>query len=236
MRRARHLPPLLLALATLGGCATASLEMPQGFSADAERYPVSGLSPRRHAEPVRFGPYSALEMQEGARFGWSIPLGIASLDSLQQRWAYTELALNQPPVESQCQGRARSLRRGGGGNSLKLDLGALDGPLLACGFRIDDEDVLGLQLHRSGHRISGRLEGSEGQYEVRSLHGLQGTRIRSGTPTGYALTQDGRIVLVVDRVNAGSVAMAPGLDERQRMALAATATALLLFDPDFGED
>ncbi|UWX04212.1 hypothetical protein H1235_02475 [Pseudoxanthomonas sp. NC8] len=37
-------------------------------------YEVSGHSPRRSNEPVRFGPYRAVEMRDGGTFSWAVPL------------------------------------------------------------------------------------------------------------------------------------------------------------------
>lgn len=111
-------------------------------------------------------------------------------------------------------------------------------PVLACGFRLDDGHLLTLELQRDGHALQGRLHAPDGDFEIRSLHALRGTPVPSGTTLGYALTRAGKTVLVVDRVNAGAVAMAEPLDEGQRMGLATAASALLLFvlfDPEFGE-
>ena len=228
------LPLLLTALLPLAGCATAELAMPSGMAATTTRYPVSGLSPHRAGEPIRFGPFSALEMREGSRFGWELP--VAGLAHLRQRWAYTQVAPGQMPVESQCQANARMLRHADAHGALQLDLdGAAGRPVLACGFRLDDGRLLTLELQRDGHALQGRLHAPDGDFEIRSLHALRGTPLASGTALGYALTRAGKTVLVVDRVNAGAVAMAEPLDEGQRMGLAATASALLLFDPEFGE-
>ncbi len=225
----------LMLASTQAGCASAQLRMPESFPTDADHYAASGISPRRHGQPVRFGPYSALEMHEGDRFGWMIPLGAAALDGLNQHWSYTLIAPGQAPVQSQCRARSRSLRHGDDDNRLEVDVSGMHGPLLACGFRADGEDVLSLQLQRRGDRLEGEASGPDGNYRIRSLHGLQGTPIPSGTPTGYEILRDGRAIVIVDRVNAGGVAMDPALPPARRIELAALATALLLFDPAFGE-
>ncbi len=223
----------LLAMAcTQSACSVAELRMPETFPAVSDRYPVSGRSPRWHGQSIRFGPYSALEMREGDRFGWAIPLGAPQLEGLSQRWSYTQIALHQAPVQSQCRARTRTLRHDG----FEADLNRLGDPLLACGFRADGETILGLQLARRGDRLEGQIDSRDGDYLIRSLHGLQGTPIPSGSPTGYEILRNGRAVMVVDRVNAGSVAFDAHLAAERRVELAAVATALLLFDPGFGED
>lgn len=230
------LPLLALAAGVPGHAREARLRLPEGFDARAAPQAVSGLSPRRHGEPVRFGPYSALEMREGGRVGRDIPLGRSALRSLDQGWAYTEIALGQPPVQAQCRARSRAYVRGDAGAEFSVDLAALQGsPVLACGFRADGEHVLLFQLHRRGDRLDGDADGPGGAYRIRSLHGLEGTPLRSGDPAGYEILKQERPVAVVDRLNAGSVAMDPALDAEEQVRLAALATALLLFDPAFGD-
>ena len=70
-----HPPVRMLALAALvasgtllASCSTVQARLPEGFAAHATAYPVTGHSPRHFNEPVRIGPYSALEMREGSTF------------------------------------------------------------------------------------------------------------------------------------------------------------------------
>lgn len=69
----------LACLLALAACAPAHLRMPEGFAADAVAWPVSGHSPRTAGEPVRFGPYSALQLEDGGTFGWTLPVGRVDL-------------------------------------------------------------------------------------------------------------------------------------------------------------
>ncbi len=225
--------PLLFAAASTSA-REARLHLPEGLHAQAAVYAVSGLSPRRHGEPVRIGPYSALALREGDRFGGEIPLGRPVLRGLDQAWAFTEIALGQAPVQVQCNARARALVRGDADSSLSVDLDALRKyPVLACGFRVDGEDVQALSLHRSGGRLEGSTTGTGTAYRIRSLHALQGTPLRSGTPAGYEIRRGERVMMVVDRLNAGAVAMDADLPPDERVSLAALASALLMFDPGF---
>lgn len=59
--------PPLFAIA-LSACAPAQVRMPEGFGARAAAYEVSGHSPRRFNQPLRFGTYSAQAMREGSTF------------------------------------------------------------------------------------------------------------------------------------------------------------------------
>src|SRR3546814_13108868 len=61
-------------LLTLAGCATAQLQVPASFEATAQALLVTGHSPRHFNEPIRLGPYSALELSDGGTFGWQLPV------------------------------------------------------------------------------------------------------------------------------------------------------------------
>jgi len=84
---------LLLALSS---CATTQLQVPASFVATAEAWPVSGHSPRRAGEPVRFGPYSALELEDGAGRGWQVALDRFDLGGRTRDYAFTLVAVDQP--------------------------------------------------------------------------------------------------------------------------------------------
>ncbi len=238
-------PRLLPAIAALGlclgvlassGCSTLHAALPDDFAARATAYPVSGHSPRRFNEPVRFGPYSALEMREGDTFSWTLPFAVADFKRTTKPVAFTLVARGEAPVEVQCATRASWVGIGSASRRVELDVGAVDGPMLDCGLRMDGEQPQRLQLGRMGQRMSGSLLAPWGaRYAVESVHGYAGSRWSSGTPTAYRIGLGKDTVAVVDVVNAGRVHLADGLDAGQRVYLAAAAAALLLLDPELGE-
>lgn len=227
----------LTCVLALAACAPARLKMPDGFAAGAPAWPVTGHSPRRFGEPVRFGPYSALDMRDGSTFAWRLPAGRVDFGRSARRYAFTLVAIGQAPVETQCQVRNVALGQdsahGRVESRLELDLTALEGPMLDCGlFHDGAEDPLPLELARKGTRLNGRLVAPWGEYEVRSLHGYEGTSIAAYAPTGFEIVSAGRPVMVVDLIDAGSVYLDPAVDEAQRTYLAAAAAALLLLGAD----
>lgn len=226
----------VLLVGPLSACAPAQLRMPEGFGADTVAYEVSGHSPRRFNEPVRFGPYSALEMQEGSTFAWAVPLPGFDVGRTSKPYAYTLVARDLPPVQVQCLTRAWMAGAGRESRRATFDLTALSGPLLACGLQLDGEIAQPLEIARQGRHLEGRLLAPWGrEYAVRGLNGYEGTPITATTPTGYAIV-DGAITLaVVDVLNGGRVHLARTLDDQQRVYFAATAAALLLLDPSLGE-
>ncbi len=128
---------LLPVLPLLSACTTAQMRMPEDFGADTVAYEVSGHSPRRFNEPVRFGPYSALEMQEGSTFAWAVPLPGFDVGRTSKPYAYTLVARDLPPVQVQCLTRAWTAGSGRESRRATVDLTALSGPLLVCGLQLD---------------------------------------------------------------------------------------------------
>ncbi|HWS77242.1 MAG TPA: hypothetical protein VN205_02585 [Thermomonas sp.] len=220
----------------LASCSTVQARLPEGFAAHATAYPVTGHSPRRFNEPVRIGPYSALEMREGSTFSWSIPIGAADLQRTTKPYAFTLVARDLPPVEVQCLTRASAAGFGPESRRLEIDLTALDGPLMDCGLRMDGMPPTGMQLARKGMQLAGRLDAPWGiAYEVTSLQHYQGSKWRSGTPTGYRIAAGEDTVAVVDVLNAGRVHIDTAVDAEQRVYFAAAAASLLLLDPELGD-
>jgi len=119
----------LLLLPLLPACTPAQMRMPDGFAADAVAYGVSGHSPRRFNQPVRFGPYSALRMREGSTFSWRVPLPAFDVGRTSRPYDYTMVARDQPPVEVQCRTQAWTVGRGDASGRLTVDVTALAGPV-----------------------------------------------------------------------------------------------------------
>lgn len=225
----------LLLVFTLPACTTAEMRMPEGFAADAVAYGVSGHSPRRFNEPVRFGPYSALEMHEGSTVSWGAPIATIDVGRTSKPYAYTMVARGLPPVKVQCRSRAWTAGTGPESRRTTVDLTALAGPLLACGLWMDDYGMQLLEINRQGSRMQGRLQSPWGrEYAVRGINAFQGSPIASMEPTGYAIDDGGRTLAVVDVLNSGRVHLAPTLGDDQRVYLAAAAAALLLLDAELG--
>lgn len=235
---ARRLAATALLLAGSGltaSCGTLQARLPEGFAAQATSHPVTGHSPRRFNEPIRIGPYSALEMREGATFSWSIPLGSVAVRWTSQTHAFTLVARDQSPVEVQCLTRTTWAGTGSGMWRVEVDLTALDGELMVCGLKMEGMPPYNMTLQPVGQGGAGVLEAPWGSYAIDSLSHYEGSKWRSGTPTAYRIAADGRTLATVDVVNAGRVHLANAIDPEQRMYFAAAAAALLLLDPALGE-
>jgi hypothetical protein len=224
----------------LAACAPVRLQMPEGFAVGTAAWPVSGHSPRHLGEPLSFGPYAALEPEDGGTFSWSLPVARIDIAGSSREYAFILAAPAEAAVEVQCLVRSLALGHdtvnGRVESRTELDLTALRGPMLGCGLRrADVDDVAGpllLALTRDGTRLHGRLESPWGEHEVRSLHGYEGTPIPAYGVNGFEVLRDGKVVMVVDMLNAGNVHMADDVDPAQRSWMAAAAAALLLLGDD----
>lgn len=232
MRALQRLAMVVATTTALAACTPAQVRLPDGFAHHASSYEVSGHSPRRFNEPVRFGPYSAPDMREGSTFSWAIPVGSVDVGRSARRYAFTLFAPDQSPVEVQCRIREWAAARGTRA-PLEVDLTALAGPMMSCGLWFDGAArVMPLEMSRKGTRLQGRLLSPWGEYEVRSVHGYEGSAWPAAEATGFELLHDGTPLMVVDMLNAGRVHMDRRPDEEERAYLAAAAAALLLLDEE----
>lgn len=221
----------------LAACAPVRLQMPEGFAAGPAAWPVSGHSPRRLGEPLRFGPYSTVEPDEGGTFSWVLPVARIDIAGSSRKYAFNLAVPGEAPVEVQCVVRALALGHdtvnGRVESRTELDLTALRGPAVGCGlYRDDVGDAMILALAREGTHLNGQLESPWGIHEVRSLHRYEGISIPAYSVNGFEVLRDGKVVMVVDMLNAGHVHVAEGVAPAQRGWLAAAAAALLLLGAD----
>ncbi len=236
MRTIVHAAVCLLLVPLLSACSTIQMRMPTGFAAEAVAYDVSGHSPRRFNEPVRFGPYGTRQLREGSTFSWRVPLPAFDVGSASRPYDYTMVAPDQPQVEVQCRSRAWTAGTGNASRRATIDLTAMAGSLLACGLRMDDQAVQLLEVAREGDGLRGSLQSPRGrEYAVRGVYGYEGTPIKGTIPTGYVIADGDTTLAAVDVLNHGRVHLARGLDGEQRAYFAAAAVALLLLAPELGE-
>lgn len=211
------------------GCATARVRVDPALSAAAP-LPVTGANPRRWGAPVRFGPHATGPVSGDTTFGWSLTvLAGAGVGGKSRPYAWTSHG-PAGAVVAECHDRELEVFAG----SLAIDVkGATGQPRLACAFRPQAGGAPWTLTVRATGRpdpaYRGELGDGASAYAVRSVHALEGTPIPLGTPAGWALERDGRVVAMVETMNAGRVWLPGGQDDG---ALAAAATALLLFNPE----
>lgn len=228
----RLLPLFLACSVLLSGCTAARVALPDGFAAGAIAHDVSGISPRRSGQPIAFGPYTVRMLDEGATFSWAVPVGVADVGRTSRQFAYTLSATGAPSVEVSCLNRAWTLGRGDA-QRITVDVTGVAGPLLACEARSADGATARIDVNRRGRDLSGEVAiGGAAPLRLRSTAALQGSPISLDRPAGYVVEDASRAWMVVDALDAGRVHLAPDADPARGAWLAATATALLLMDPE----
>lgn len=233
MHRSLALAPVLALLASASaGCATARMKVEPAVSS-REPLPVTGANPRRWGEPVRFGPHATGKVRGTDTLGWSLALlGGPGISGSHRPYAW---AASGPAGTLDAECHQEGLEVFAQSGSLTFDVrGATGQPALACAFRsAPGAEPWTLALRATGRPVPayrGELRGGGGAYAVRSVHALEGSPIPMGAPAGYALERDGQVVALVETMNAGRVWLPEASADEG--ALAAAATALLLFQPE----
>lgn len=233
----RALVPLSLslalgaAIALLAGCAPAQVRLPDGFAAESTAYEATGLSPRRHGQPIQVGPYAVRDFRDGGTYSQGASVGRAGWRHDWRGWTFTLEAPGLAPVVVRCEGSRSALVREDSNGETEIDLGGAEGPALGCGLQqADSGEMFALEMVRRGERLQGRLEGPAGPWQVRSLHGLEGAVLATGEPVGFAFGRGEATTMVVDTTAAGRLLMAGDPDPRERALLAAAAIALMTAD------
>lgn len=230
----RALVPLSLSLALgaavalLAGCAPAQVRLPDGFAAESVAYEASGVSPRRHGQPIQVGPYAVRDFRDGGTYSQGASVGRAGWRHDWRGWSFTLESPDAAPVVVRCEGSRSALVREDSNGETEIDLGGVESPALGCGLQeADSGATFALELVRRGERLHGRLDGPAAAWQVRSLHGLEGTPLSTGEPVGFAFGRGEATTMVLDTTAAGRVLMAGDPDPRQRALLAAAAVALM---------
>ncbi len=222
-----RIAPLLAFLAT--ACAPARMELPAPLAEDAA-LPAKGA----HAltGDVRFGAWTAT----GVRRGWTLgeTTSTWALDEKKARRTYRfdQLGPDGQSWSTRCgtdyQGSEVGWESADGRSQTTVPVTAYS--TLVCTIATGDDrpDWL-LQLHTEETGLTGTLGDGSRSLRVVENHDLARTSIDSGSAAGFIFYDGETPVAAVEVLNKGRVWL-PGDDEPDREhALAAAATALLLY-------
>jgi hypothetical protein len=208
----------------LSSCQTAQIQVAPELAA-VTPLSVQGANPRRWNAPVSFGPWATSEVREGLTwdFGYRL-LGIdASFAFQPYRLA---IGSGNRTVQAECVTRAAVLSQ----KDLSVDPSFGKIPALACGFRGDGEGTLRLNT-TALNKEEGEVVFGASTWKINSVHKFAGSSLPSGDPIGHEISQDGRVIGMVETINRGRVWMDPSLSAEEQGRLAAVATAVLLYEP-----
>ena len=229
MRYLRLVPLVVLSLAPLG-CAVARMQVPAELSA-VEVWPVTGVNPRVWNRPVSFGPWRTAAVREPGTFGRGFEGTGVRATSSHRPYRFALPGPNGDDSEVACLTRDFTIERG----SFAADLTEIGGPKLACTIRSAGSDSPAtLVLGRRGTGYRGALMTTTDAYSIRSVHRIEGSSFTTPDPVGYTIEWKGSVIAAVEVLDRGYVRIASPHDDTP--LLAATAAALLLFDPEIGPE
>lgn len=205
----------------LFGCATAPMPIDASLESRAEAMPVRRSS-FLWREGVAFGPF---EVKLSSRIPWESVSGDLAAAGLASQGHRFEITDGSSHVRATC--RTRSRARWAIGNLPRL-------PLVQCSLQPNvEQETWSLRVQQAGlMRLKGALELENGMadVEIESVHRREDVGRDLERPVGYTLIRGGAVVGAVDR-NAGRVWIDPALAGPERLRVAATAAALVLFKP-----
>lgn len=225
---------LVLIGVILGGCTIARMALPQSLASTTEM-PVTGRQGFGFNKPLHFGNYVAADIHRGwltrTKFG---ALGFAASKAKQSYWFKLKEA-EAIVLEAQCATGVKS-------KDLELDNFLDSGGTL--GVELESQTLFACTFTQPGTEDAWRLAMSQGTGAI-VLNGIltdgvtsimvRGTRELEGgkwpllAPTGYHFVKNGQVIGAVEVINAGAVWMLEAESEEARRAMAAAASALLLY-------
>ncbi len=225
-----------VAFLAVAGCAAARPALDGVATRRPLQWDVQAATPRTWGAALQFGPYRTAAPPDGTILGWShavLGQGLASA-SIHVPYAW-RITGGSADVDVECVDLAPDVRTATASGPATPDVAGR--PVLACAFRLsrggEPPRTWTLALRASGRSASDgylgslREGGSEAAYDVASSYALESGR--PGPPAAFTVARGDDLVELVETLGAGHVWI--GGSVRDTDALAAAATALLLFRP-----
>ena len=225
----------LCSLFGLVACTTARMARPPEFSASAVEMPVSGRQGFGFSESFRFGPYLVSDVNRGWRVttSWGI-LGYGSSKS-EQPFEFKLRAHDNAVRQAHCANGVRwkemelnNFMDTGGDLEWELSSHAL----FTCEFSPPDMKKswkMVMKQETENLVMDGVLGDGANRIFVKGTRELEGGAWPLTEATGYLFYLDQDLVGGVDVLNQGAVWMKKDLSADMRGAVAAAASALLLY-------
>lgn len=222
MSKRNFLPLLVIALPLfMVGCATSPMQIDASLAARAEAMRVRRSS-FLWREALAFGPF---QVKLSSGIPWETVSGDFAAAGLASQSHRFEITDGSGRIHATCRTRSRA----------GWAIGNLPRPpVVQCSLRSDAEhEAWTIFVEQAGlRRLKGTLdrENGPGEIKIASMHRREDAARDLERPIGYTLIREGVVVAVVDG-NGGRVWIDPEIEERDRLRAAATAAALILFNP-----
>lgn len=223
----------LSAMLTLG-CAPARMALVPTIAA-VPPLPVQGRNTLKWSEDFSFGPWAARGVERGWRSTttWNI-IGVSSAKT-SQKFEFQVAREGRVALLAQGTTGASEMELSAYIMGVPVDVNLKDEASLAVSFQPPDSTdptralrlvVTGLT---TGLRSGAILVPGGAPIRITGTQAVEGSSIPLAENTGFTFERDGRTLGAVEVLNAGRVWLDPALSDGDREALAAAATALLLY-------
>ena len=216
---------LLLAAA----CAPARMQLPPPLAEDAA-LPVKGA----HAllGDVRFGPWTATGVRRGLAIGETSSTWVLDEKKARRTYRFEQLGPDGQSWPTRCgtdyQGSDIGWESADGRSRTSVPVTAYSTLVCTVSTGAGRPDWL-LQLHTEDTGLTGTLGDGSQSLRVVENHDLAGTSLDAGSAAGFVFFDGETPVAAVEVLNKGRVWLPEGGDPDRQHALAAAATALLLY-------
>lgn len=212
-------------------CTMPAMQVDPGLAVASAALPVAGRQGWLVRQQLRFGEYHSGPVRRGWTRGYDYPF-IVRFTGASEKLEFRTTSTSTRAADAFCIGRLSEQDLALFRRHFAINLRTRD--LFTCTVVLDgigsyDFYAADLNQNRSSGEVAGALHGPGLAVSLRPVWRLQdGSRSWDTRPPGLEFLREGRVVGAVETVNDGRVWLDPGLPARERLVLAALASALLL--------
>lgn len=217
----------------LSACTALSVALDPEFSDHAELYAVSGKQGLLLRQQLRFGPYHTGVVDRD--WDSSSAIQVAHYKDVTHRggFRFTQLCNDKTShhVDCKSRGESESLHFG------KPERGEWRWLLNAenrfdCNIKDENNTSWHLAIAQRGadSMLRGGLFSETSDYHIESIHYVTGSPMATGV-VGYQISRKHIVLAAIETIGQGKVWLRKGISTPEAQRLAATASALLLYEP-----
>lgn len=209
------------------------MRLPEALQDNAELYTVDGRDGWRINQLITFGEFRAGPVTRGWTRGYDYPF-LVRFSGASEKLQFPLVDQHGGQAQVFCFGKLRETDLRAFKDYFDVSLHATD--TFTCSVSSASGDTydfyvsnMNVQQNLDYKTMQGSLRGGGTEYQLRSVWRLDnGQRSLDTQPLGVEFIRDGQAIAAVETVNEGRVWLRNGLDKSSRLAIAASASALLL--------
>jgi len=224
---------LLFTALLLNGCQVAHMALPRELKSGSSELAVEGRTLSIFSESLQFGIYQISDIHRGWTKSQGFSIWGYSSSKAERKYEFSVNESDRTTWEVQCTTEAdwsQLKKQGFLGGNLKITFSS--NQQLVCTLKqAGDGEFSKLVMGQSANdrALKGMMTNSNTKIDISATHKLDSTSFQTREPTGYLFHSGGRSVGAVEVINTGTVWLSNSVTPEIRSALAATSTALLLY-------